>query len=201
MTAVDRLTALPTGARRAVALLMLAAVLLAAWWLIAMPLRWLITSQQAWRSAVRIDLARSRGEADLLPVLRQRLATLPNDPIWSRFYDATAGEEVDSLIRQDVARLCDDSQITVGSLIRLPSRVEGNLVAYGVRLTAATTADRLRSFADRLRAAPRYLRVQQLHVSAPEAQQRDENPVLTVTADVFGYARSAEPPVRGAPPP
>lgn len=200
MTALDRLTALPIGSRRSVALLMLAAALLAAWWLIVMPLHWLITSQEAWRTDVRTELARSRGEADLLPALRQRLTALPDDPIWNRFYGAAAGEEVDSLVRQDVTQICSDSQVRVGSLVRLPSHVEGSLVAYGVRLTVSATPDRLRSFVDHLRASPRYLRVERLHISAPDTQQPGQNPLLTVSADIFGFMRSAEPSARGAPP-
>jgi hypothetical protein len=55
------------------------------------------------------------------------------------------------------------------------------------------TADQLRDIVVRLRERVPYLRVEELIVTAPQNQSPDANPILTVTMELFGYARGSQP--------
>jgi len=159
-------------------------------WLLIQPLHWLLTAQYHWRISVRSDLARSRAKAALLPQLRQWAAKLPKEPIWSRFYQPAAREDAGLLLQQDLVRICAESGVKMESASRLPSHVEGTLLKHGVQLNLSATADRLRSFVEHIRSAPRYLRVERLHIGAPQAQRTEGNPVVSVALEIAGYAVS-----------
>jgi hypothetical protein len=160
-------------------------------WLLVVPLHWLLTAQQDWRASARADLARGRAEAALAPYVRELTEKLPKEPIWGRFYRPAGAADAGLLLQQDLVQICAASAVTVESVVRLPSHLEGTLLKNGVRVTLSASADHLRIFVDHLRSAPRYLRVEHLHISAPQSQRADENAVVRVTLEIAGYAPSS----------
>ena len=195
MTAADRIMSRSLLARRTLALLLLPLAAIAVWGLLFLPLKWVTTSQGAWRDTVRVELARERGRAHALPALRQQLERLPAEPVWQRFYRVEGGADGGAAVQQDVGTLCAAAGLENQTITPLPSEEEGPLMKYSVRLSASGTSDRLEMFAAKLRQHPRYLRTDRLSITAPQVQQREQNPVLTLTMDIAGYSAALPAPL------
>jgi hypothetical protein len=190
MTVADRIMARSPGARSVLALLLVPVGALLAWALVVQPIHWVITSQSDWRESTTTELARARGHAQLLEAVRKQVDELPSAPLWQRFYVVGAGESISGAVHKDVTELCMTAGLNSQSITPLPSEKLGAMTRQPVRLVAMGTSDRLQAFLARLREHPRYLRVDRLNVSAPQLQGADQNPVLTVTMDIAGYAAS-----------
>ena len=188
MTVTDRIVAKTSPVRRAFAVLLVPIAVFVVWGLVFLPLRWIATSQDNWRADTRVELARARGQAQMLPVVQEKLTKLPSAPVWQRFYRIEGGADGGAAIQQDVANLCTAAGLGNQSITPLPSQEEGTLMKYGVRLSASGTADQLTAFVARMREHPRYLRAERLNVTAPQAQANEQNPVLSWTLDISGYA-------------
>lgn len=189
MTLIESIIARSQGQRRIMALSLLVGALTAIWFLVVEPVTWLLVSQAEWRNATRRELALARGRADVEPELRKRVADLTDAPVWSRFYDLPVGQDAGALVQRDVVGIGSASGVAIQALVTLPKAEEAGLTGYGVRFTAAMTADQLRKFIDALRTNARYLRVERLRVAAPEGQRTDNNASLAVTMEVLGYVR------------
>jgi hypothetical protein len=150
-------------------------------------MHWLLTSQSIWRDSVRVQLARSRGEANALTVYAQRAASFPSAPIWRRLYVDGGPGSAGSAVQQDVTRLASSAGIQPQAVALLPSEKEGPLVRYTVRVSMTATIDRLQMFLTQLRTSSRYLRVEKLTVTSPQSQRPDENAPLTIAADIAGF--------------
>ena len=123
------------------------------------------------------------------PALRQQLERLLRD-LWHR---VEGGADGGAAVQQDVGTLCAAAGVGNKTITPLPSEEEGPLMKYSVRLSASGTSDRLEMFAAKLRQHPRYLRTDRLSITAPQVQQREQNPVLTLTMDIAGYYASYRP--------
>jgi hypothetical protein len=54
------------------------------------------------------------------------------------------------------------------------------------------SADQLKNFMEGLRANPRYLRVERLGATAPQLQSPEQNSLLTVNMELYGFTRNGE---------
>jgi len=188
MTLADRLETKPRLVQRFVALVLVPVVIVAAWIVIASPLKWVLTSQSGWRESVSSELARARGEAATLKTLTERTAAFPSAAIWQRLYaDNGAPGSAGSAVQQDVTRLLSAAGMQPQSVTLLPSEQDGPLVRHAVRLSMTGPADRFQAFLTQLRTSPRYLRVEKLNVTSPQSQRTDENAPLTISADIVGF--------------
>jgi Tfp pilus assembly protein PilO len=198
MTVADRLQAKSRVVQRLVAVVLLPVVLVSAGLVVALPLRWVLTSQSGWRESVRVELARTRGEAAALKTLGARASSFPSAAIWQRVYGDGTGGHAGPAVQQDVTNLTASSGMQVQSITPMPREKEGPLVRYTVRLSMTGTADRFQAFLTQLRVSPRYLRVERLTVTSPQVQRPEENAPLTIVADVAGFA-AERPKVRATP--
>ena len=105
MTAAERLSALPTAQRQALALGSLAVVLSLAWYGMLKPLHGLVTSQAVWREQVQRDLAEARGKANIDLPLAKNLEALHGAPLWRTFYSGATEEEANVQIQQDLKKV------------------------------------------------------------------------------------------------
>jgi hypothetical protein len=192
MSLASRMIAQPVAVRRACAVVTLVVTLLVASGLVY-AIGWIATSQARWRAETGERLVQLRSRAATIPSLRDSLATVDDAPVWNRFYRVAVGADGGGLVHRDVAALCSEVGATVLSAKPLPSRDELGIAKHGVRISASMTADQLRDIVVRLRERVPYLRVEELIVTAPQNQAPDANPILTVTMELFGYARGSEP--------
>jgi Tfp pilus assembly protein PilO len=197
MTVADRIQAHRPAVRSALAIVLIPVAAVVAWLLVFEPIHWVVTSQAQWREATSTELARARGHARVLEVVQKQVEELPSAAIWQRFYPAATAGAVSSAVQKDVAELSAAAGLENPSIVALPSETAGAIDRQLVRLSANGTADRLEAFLTRLRQQPRYLRVDRLTVSAPQAQGADQNPILIVTMDIAGYTHQSERGVKG----
>jgi hypothetical protein len=189
MTLAERIDGQPMIVRRVFALLsVLLAVALILYGVID-PIRYVVRSQESWRTAVRAQLARDRGIASIGPKVREELLSLSTAPIWNRFYAAEGKADATQFIQRDVLSLCTAVRATIQSATPLPAVDAIGLRSGGVRIVASMSVDQMKEFFEKVRAHPQYLRVQRLSVSAPQSQSQNMNPVLSVTMDIAGYSR------------
>ena len=188
MTFTERIIGRPAAVRRVLALLILSVAALAIWVLVVLPVEWIVTSQDTWRSEVRVELARSRGNAVRLPRARADLAALPAHPAWAYFYRGAQGQDASTQIQRDISTLCSAAGISPQSLIALPSFDVGQMRSYSVRVSLSASAVQLSQLLVGLRQHTPYLRVERLTASSPQTQQPDQNAPITAVADVVGYS-------------
>lgn len=187
MTLAARIAAKPRAVRVGVALVGLALVLALAWAVIVGPLRALIVSQSQWRSEARAALAQARGTAAFEAPLREQLQQLPQQPLWQRLY-AVEAPELASALQRDLSALSATAGASSQSMLTLPSVEERGLLRSGARLSVSLDARALQALLEGIRQHSRYLRIERLTLTAPQAQTVDQNPTLAVTLEVFGYA-------------
>src|ERR1041385_2272168 len=117
MTLADRLASKPRLLQQFLALLLVPMLIVCAWALVAAPVKWVLTSQSAWREAAREQLARARGEAGVLKDLTQRTAALPSAAIWQRLYEEGTPGSAGNAVQQDVTRLCSSAGMEPQSVL------------------------------------------------------------------------------------
>jgi Tfp pilus assembly protein PilO len=190
MNLIDHLTARPQRQRRALALLVLVVVVVIFWFGVIDPVAWLLLSQDEWRTGTRRELARARGRADSEPELRKQLADLANASIWSKFYVLPVDQDAGASVQRDLLSIGASSGVSIQTVASVPKVTEAGLAGYGIRFTAAMTAEQLTKFMSALRTHPHYLRVERLTVAAPQLQRPDDNASLAITMEVFGYSHA-----------
>ena len=190
MTLIENLTARPPTQRRVLAVAMLVTAIGLVWFAILVPLVWVVGSQEEWRTNARRDLARTLGRAESEPSLRKRAASIAAEPIWGKFYDVPKGQDASTLVQRDVMNAGAGAGVKIQTVVPVPRVEEAGLVGYGIRFTTTLSADQLKKFAAGLRGNTGYLRVERLTVTAPQVQQADQNASLTVTMEVYGFARN-----------
>lgn len=187
MTLADRLEAKPRVVQRLVALALVPLAVAGAGLLVASPVSWVLTSQPTWRESVRVELARTRGEAAALKTLTERTTALPSAAVWQRLYANDTPGSAGNAVQQDVTRLTTSAGMQTQSVSLLPSEQDGALVRHVVRVSITGTADRFQAFLTQVRTNAHYLRVDKLAVTSPATQRTDENAPLTVLADIVGF--------------
>lgn len=177
----------PARQRRflAVAVIPLAALLL---WLIAIwPIVKLHDYHQERRNSAQRSIARDRGVLAVEATIREQLRTLGNSGLWSKLYETTADNSAVTVLQADVGSVLSRSQLSAQSITPLSTAVHGPFERIGVRITVSMSIDQLQQFLSAIRGHPRLIRVDGIAISAPQVQSREQNPLLTVSMDLFGY--------------
>lgn len=190
MTFAEQLGAMPVAAKRVLALLMVFVVagLLggAALYSIAQ----VAASQDRWRAQIRRTLAYERGLAATEVTARAALTALDSNPVWQRLYSYSPGEDPTQAVQRDIVTVCAAAGVTLDSTAPLAPAEWQGLHAYGVQVAGSMSIDQLRQLLASLRAHPRYLRIEQLSVIAPQEQSATSNPILSIILAIRGYSRS-----------
>ena len=188
MSYTDHILAQPRATRRALALLLVPVVVAVAWNALVVPAQWIAKSQDEWRDETRRTLARARGHAASLGSLQKQVDALPASPVWQRLYVMNGTDGGSTSVQQDVAALCGAAGLENPVITALPAEKAGPLMQLTMRIAMTGSADRLKVFLVKLREQPRYLRVDRINITSPQAQSGDQNPVLTINMDIAGFA-------------
>jgi Type II secretion system (T2SS), protein M subtype b len=187
MRLADRCAALPWGLRRVLAATLLLGVVFSAWLLVIPPLQAGYESQQRWRSSARQLLAYSKGSVLALDQLQAEVSAMRASTLWSKLYRVDQSGAAAGLLQAEVATLLTQAKAGAQSFTPLRSVSLGGLTQVGVHVTAALRIDQFQQFVTAVRAHSKYLRIEQLTISAPPSQTPTENPILAVDMDIRGF--------------
>lgn len=185
-TLTHRIAGLPPAVRRliAIALLPLGAGLV--WLLVIGPVVAAVTWHSEWRSDAQRIVSQARGSKAAATETVEQLASLAANPLWGKFYSVDKAGAAVPALQADVSAVLAASHGLIQSSSPLPPVVEDGLTKIGLRIAASLTVDQLKTFTESIARHPRYLRIEKLSILAPSMQVPDQNPMLTVTMDVFG---------------
>jgi hypothetical protein len=153
----------------------------------------LYDSQQDWRRHARSLFSRAGAATQMQARIDQDAAALKDSPLWSRFYISPTSGIGAVQLQSDVGSLLSRTQASTQSLAPIPSLPMNGFTRIGVRLSASMRIDQLKTFLATAAAHPRYLRVEQLSVIAPQGQVPAENSPLAVTMEVYGFELKERP--------
>lgn len=187
----ERCAALPLIARRWIALCFVPLAMLSAIALLVWPFLLLRDAQTQWREDATRLLGRAKFIQSVDAELKQRLVSLRTSNQWTRFYDARVANGSQA-IQSDIRTLLGGAKASVQALTPLPSKELPEFTQVGVRIAANMQIDELQQLMQAMRDHPRYLRIQQLQILAPQTQIKSENAALTVSLDVVGFVRDRQ---------
>ena len=189
----ERCAALPLTTRRWIALCIVPLLLLGLGALLAWPFVLAADAQARWREDAIRTLGRAKYIQSVDAELQQMLVSLRTSNQWTRFYDARVSNASQAM-QSDMRTLLGAAKASVQALTPLPSKDLPEFTQVGVRIAAIMRIDELQQLMQAMRDHPRYLRVVQMQVLAPQMQVKDENASLTVSLDVVGYVRELPAP-------
>jgi hypothetical protein len=153
----------------------------------------LYDSQQDWRRHTRSVFARAGAATQMQARIDQDAAALQESPLWSRFYISPTSGIGAVQLQSDVGSLLSRTQSSTQSLAPIASLPMQGFTRIGVRLSASMRIDQLQSFLATAAVHPRYLRIEQLSVIAPQGQAPAENSPLAVSMEVYGFELKERP--------
>lgn len=159
---------------------------------IAWPMWYAYEAHQNWRSGAIKQVARDGGLIVLQPQLQKQLESLPASSLSAKLYPAANVSTAEKLLQTDVAVMLKEAGVWGQTVNQLPKSEIGELYRAGLRFSVSMTIDQLQKFVSKVEQHQRFLQVGLLDVTAPQIQARDQNAVLTVTMEVFGFG-SIEP--------
>lgn len=187
MTLSGRCERLPRGARRLLALVVTPVLISTFLSMVYLPARALYVSQQGWRAETRGLFSKAKQAEQRSAMLGQQFAALQSSGLWSKFYlSATPGAAANNL-QSDIGSMLSRVQVGAQSLVPLPSTELAHFSSIGVRVSASMRIDQLSGLLTAMAQHPRYLRVAQASIVAPQIQSATENPPLAVTLDLYGF--------------
>jgi hypothetical protein len=175
--------------RRLAALIALPAALLIAWSIAIWPLWYMYESQQTWRVSIARTLAHQRALLQIEPTVRAHLAELPNAVAWQRLYSAKLDSAGVIALQTDLGHALAAAHVRPQSFAPIATTRTGTLRKIGLRVVASMTIDELRELFRQTALLSHLVRLENLLITAPAVQSRQENPRLVVTMDAFGFAR------------
>jgi hypothetical protein len=110
VSAAARLAALPPVSRRVIALTLLAAMPLLAWFAVVLPLGAALSSQTEWREDTARTIARDRGMVGTAQDLREVASAVESSPLHARFYETGGVSPVEDTPRAVCARIASSSR-------------------------------------------------------------------------------------------
>jgi hypothetical protein len=183
---------LPPRAQRVLALLVVPAALLAIWSSLLWPLLHAYQSQVEWRRTAAHTLARQRGLAAIEAAVQAQLGALPALNSWQRLYHLGTDSSAVIALQSDVSNALAASHARPQSFAPIAPAQAGPLRKVGLRVAASMTIDQLREFLRQTDELTHFVRIEHLTIVAPPLQTppgtAKENPLLSVTLDVFGFA-------------
>lgn len=187
MSLAQRCEGLPRPVRRAIALVAVPAFLVASVLVLYAPIKYLVGVQNDWRVATRSVIAQSRSDPVLAEELNRQLTTLQSSGLWVKFYSSKEPGSAATSLQADLSGILASAQISAQSLAPVATSQLPYFTRIGMRLTASMRVDQLQRLLTAIANHPRYLRVEQAIIVAPQSQSPDENPPLAVTVGIYGY--------------
>lgn len=191
MKLATRCAALSPPMRRLVALFGLPSLLITVCLLALWPLQHAWRSQQLWRMETKRLLSQAAGSSLQRAAIERQLEAVRSSQLRTKFYAAGGAMSSSALLQGDVDVLMNSVQASSRTLVPIPVSENASVVRYGVRLSASLRMNQLRDLLNGLAQHQRLLRVEQLTVIAPQAQNATENPPLAVSMDIYGYSLAA----------
>jgi hypothetical protein len=188
VSAAARLAALPPVSRRVIALTLLAAMPLLAWFAVVLPLGAALSSQTEWREDTARTIARDRGMVGTAQDLREVASAVESSPLHARFYETGGVSPVEDTVQNDLRSALLAAGVEPTTFKVLPAVAARGLRAHRVEFSTVVTVDQLQSFFLAIEGQPRYLRIERLRLDAPSNQRSDENPRVTALMEVRGYS-------------
>lgn len=196
MSIAEQCAKLPTPMRRIVALLVVPLSIASLGAVLWMPISYISSSQAEWRDVAVETLAAAQRAPEIQADLDQQVERMRASPLWSKFYRMPSSAAASTALNSELSAQLTSAGASVQSLTPVPSEDQPAFTRIGVRVTASLRLNDLRTLLTAMSTHARYLRVERLIVTAPQAQVESENPPLAVTLDVVGYQA---PPASGAP--
>ncbi len=180
----------PRAGRVAVALVLPLVALLAVAALVT-ELRAVATMHGAWRTDARDALARGRAAREVTSVVAAALEELPNQPGWQRLY-AGSTEANQAALLADLTQVLAQSGITNPRIAVKLTQAGKVLTSWSGQASFDANAEQLHAIAQQLRLLPRYVRVTELAVNAPQTQSHGQNATFAVRLSIEGYGTAQE---------
>jgi hypothetical protein len=194
MRSVTALSGLPLAVQRAVALALLAAGIALLWLVLIAPAEYAIRSQSLWRHDAAQRISEDRAWIGRAEEINQHRRQLIDSPIWNRFY--APGNDLPQRLRRDVNALVTASGANSLHFEALTVEPQQGLARAAMRVEISASIDQLKTLLTSMKSHKPYLRVEQLHVSAPQAQSSTSNSALNVSLDVFAYGAQLDPAIK-----
>jgi Tfp pilus assembly protein PilO len=188
---------LPRLARVVVALL-LPLVAVALVWVSVHAVRSAANSQSHWQHSVRRDLAIGGAAARLIPEISGVLSELPKMPVWQRLYKGESSAMNQAALLADVSQSLSRSGINTPTISVTPTTEMQSLAVWECQVVFEANAEQLHAFAGQLRALPRYVRVSEIVIGAPQLQTTQSNAVFAVTLRAQGYGQRPQQSSKGS---
>lgn len=193
MTLADRCAALPTTARRLLALFVIPLILVALCVALLVPARQAWLAQQEWRQETRELLSAAAAAPELQTALERQIESVRRSHLREKFYPTDGVLGAAAMLQADVDLLMSSLQVPSRTIAPIPSTETESLVRHGVRLSASLRINQLQDLLNRISQHPRLIRVDQLTVVAPQMQSPEDNPPLAVSMDIYAYALTPDP--------
>jgi len=172
--------------QRILALALAALVIASLYFALLHPLITYLNERDEERAAALRLLGRNRALVQQAPQIRTALDSVARSSQWSRFFEAQKPTDATLQLETDLRTLITaPNQPT--SMIAEPPAAQGPLTRVSVKVTLSVTIDQLSDLLARCRQHPRFLKIENLVVQAPDAQVVDANPLLSVQAEISGF--------------
>jgi len=179
--------------RRMIALGMIPLVGAFIWAALVWPVWYTWDSQQEWRTTSARSLARSRAIAASEAMTRDQVKSLPQSPLAAKFYVAGTNGAGANAFQADVRGMLGSVGAVAQTATPIATNKLGAISRLGLRVTTSMTIDQLKNFLARVDSHSRYMRIDQLDITAPSVQPRDQNPMLTVSMELAAFESERAP--------
>lgn len=196
MNLTQQLVTMPTGARRASAVLLLVLAVALCVSLIVVPVRYAIAGQQEWREESARQLARDRGLVQAAPVQQELSQQVEQAVLWNRFFDAAPNAQPRLQLESDLRTALMRAGVESVQFKELATSETDGVRRCAVAFAAIMTIDQLQAFLTTAAQNARYIRIERLRIESPVSQRVDENAALNLLIEASGY--SVDPALRHA---
>jgi len=179
--------------RRALALSLLCAALLILLGITVLPLTAFVRSEIDQRQLILREQAKLAGLVAAEPDLRKLVDQIDAHPLWQRVYRESSAGAAAASLQKDFRSLAEAQGISVDTLQPLDPTAEGQFARVSLRVGFNTTIDHLGQLLLAMEAAPRFVKFENLYVTAPMSQNGAGNAPLVVRGDVLAYSFASEP--------
>jgi hypothetical protein len=177
---------LTSGQRRFAALSLLVMVVAVIWMAIARPVIDEFQSHTEDRIADLRALSRDRALVSQASLIHGALANLEQSPRWARFYGGQRQDKALSQMEADLRELLKAPNNPT-SMTAQNVTAKGLLMRLAVKVTLSMSIDQWTDTLARLQAHSKFLQIDALTIQAPDYQNVDSNPTLSIQAEIVGY--------------
>jgi Type II secretion system (T2SS), protein M subtype b len=172
--------------QRLMALALLVLALVALWLGVFRPVLQFVRASADERQSAMRALSRDHALVTQAPFIRKALASLEQSPRWRRFYDTQRPDLATLQLETDLRAILKTPN-SLTSMTAEPATRQGLLTRIGVKITLSIPIDHLAETLINLQSQERLLQIDSLTVQAPDLQQVDANPLLSIQAEIVGF--------------